>query len=238
MSADKLAHHLEVQVDNSSDFFWHRVRWKAVQANLPAPPEFGLVDVGAGVGLLGDYLAKDYPLARYEFVEPIETLEERLESQWGKAANVRESTFFEGADVVTLLDVLEHIADDSGFLSELADKMPRGSKLIMTVPAMQSLWSPWDEALGHYRRYDKPMLERLFAELPLQIQEISYLFPEMLPAALLRRRRGRSEPTSAAEFPELPATVNATLTAVGGISVRMRALWPRGTSLIVIATNA
>lgn len=54
-----------------------------------------------------------------------------------------------------LLDVLEHIADDSFFLRNICDKMlPNGMGLI-AVPAFMALWSSEDEIDGHFRRYRK-----------------------------------------------------------------------------------
>ena len=52
-----------------------------------------------------------------------------------------------------LLDVLEHIEDDKGFLKLLRKKMKKGGILIMTVPAFNALWSSEDDAAGHFRRY-------------------------------------------------------------------------------------
>lgn len=55
----------------------------------------------------------------------------------------------------TCLDVLEHVEDDNRFLSSIYDKMPKGGRLILTVPAFMSLWSSEDVKLGHYRRYKR-----------------------------------------------------------------------------------
>lgn len=78
---------------------------------------------------------------------------------------------------VTLLDMLEHIEDDRGFLSDLSAKMASGSTLIMTTPALQRLWSRWDPSLGRYRRYGTRMLRSLIEPLPVRVREIRDLFP-------------------------------------------------------------
>ena len=82
------------------------------------------------------------------------------------------------ADLVTLLDVIEHIEDDHGFLAEIADAMRPGAQLVVTVPALPQLWSPWDEELGHHRRYTKQTLCAVPQGVPLVVDEVSYLFPE------------------------------------------------------------
>lgn len=211
------------------------MRWQAVRAYLPREETFELVDVGAGAGLLGEYLAAELPQARYRFVEPIDALEDLLEARWGPEANARGDDRYSAARFVCLLDVLEHQEDDRAFAMQLAAKIEPGSTLLITVPALNRLWSQWDEDLGHYRRYDRSRMERCMAGLPFRPLELSYLFPEMILPALARkrRRRGAGEPR-AAEFPDLPRAVNAAALAVGSLTVRARRLWPAGTSLLAV----
>jgi SAM-dependent methyltransferase len=56
-------------------------------------------------------------------------------------------------DTVVVLDVLEHIADDVGFLRRLSSALRPGGNLVIKVPAGRWLYSPMDEAIGHHRRY-------------------------------------------------------------------------------------
>jgi hypothetical protein len=243
---DPLEAHLQRQIEHSRDFFWHRLRWKAVAGELGAEP-FELTDVGAGIGLVGTFMATQYPSSTYRFVEPLESLVTELEARFGAAANHNGAASYAGSRYITLLDVLEHIEDHRGFLEDLTAKMDPGATLVMTVPALLSLWSEWDVALGHYRRYDKAMIADVFAGLPVRVREVSYLFPEMLPPALLRRRRrpASAPPDSAgtgiadadaskAEFPDLPRPVNELLYQAGSLSLRGRRRWPAGTSVLAI----
>jgi len=233
-----LESHLLRQIEHSREFFWHRLRWRALSFHLPADRSFELVDVGAGVGLLGDFLQREVPGASYRFVEPIASLEEYLESCFGADANVRATASFGGAEIVTLMDVLEHQPDDRNFLAELLDKMEPGAVLIVTVPALMSLWSKWDVALGHCRRYDKASFRRCLAGLPVEVRELSYLFPEMIPLGWLRKLQGhiaREKPAARrAEFPDLPRTLNRMLYGFGTVSLRLRSFWPAGTSLLAV----
>jgi hypothetical protein len=233
---DGLERHLAHQIEHGREFFWHRLRWAVVSRYLPEAP-FTLVDVGAGVGLIGEFLREARPQAAYRFVEPIPFLEEHLERRYGTAANAKDDAFYEGASVVTLLDVLEHQEDDRAFMSELAGRLDPGATLLVTVPAGAYLWSEWDVRLGHRRRYDPVAFERAIAGLPLQVVELGYLFPELVPLGILRKlgtRRPRRDPDGAAvEFPELPRPVNELLYRVGSASLR-RAVWPVGTSLLAV----
>lgn len=230
--SDPLEGHLNRQLERSREFFWNRVRWELIQSHLPAGP-LELVDVGAGPGFLGDYLADNRPDARYSFVEPIAGLESGLIERFGASANRRE-TDYRGAGIITMLDVLEHIEDDRGFLAELAGKMEAGAMVLMTVPAMPSLWSNWDVLLGHYRRYTKASLASAVEPSGFEIVERSYLFPELIPLGWWRRLRERAGADGAAddaEFPDLPDPLNETLYRVASGTKAARSIWPAGTSL-------
>jgi hypothetical protein len=234
-----LERHLLHQVNHSASFFWHRVRFRAVASFLPRERPFRLLDIGAGAGFLGDFLRQEYTRATYFFTEPLEALEQALEQRFGAAANARTRGTYADIDYVTLLDVLEHQADDRRFLRDLVDRMDTGATLIITVPAMRSLWSAWDVALGHFRRYDKPSLREALSNTDLEVHEINYLFPELVIPALVRKRRQRTAGGAAAhaEFPGLPPLLNNVLTALGTGSVRFRRLSPMGTSLLAAATR-
>jgi hypothetical protein len=199
---------------------------------------FALVDVGAGAGLLGQFLAKDRPLAAYAFVEPIDSLREFLRGQYGTSADLACHEGVYPADFVTLLDVLEHQENDREFLRDLVQKMAPGTTLLITVPALQHLWSQWDVALGHFRRYEKSTLLSCTEGLPLTIREVSFLFPEMVPLGKFRARkkdRGSTEGESS-EFPDLPGVVNDALYGLGSASLALRHRWRTGTSLFLAAT--
>jgi hypothetical protein len=241
--SEALEAHLRRQIEHSSRFFWHRLRWRAVRGYLPEGRSFELVDVGAGAGLVGAYLACDRPLGAYRFVEPIESLRRTLRERHGASADAADAARYDGADVVTLLDVLEHQEHDHEFLAALVAKMNPGATLLLTVPALPNLWSQWDVALGHFRRYDKATLHACTDALPLTVQETSFLFPEMVPLGLWRRRRKPTVRAEAAdiapddaEFPDLPRIVNDALYGLGTASLALRRHIGTGTSIFLAAT--
>jgi Methyltransferase domain len=241
MDATTLESHLNRQAQRSKSFFWNRLRWDLVTSQLPPRTAFELVDVGAGPGFLGDYLRQAQPEVDYRFVEPLEGLENGLEERFGAAANLRESDSFAGAGFVTLLDVLEHQEDDRAFLRELAEKMAPASRLLLTVPAMPSLWSEWDVVLGHHRRYTKESMRAAIAGLPFEAEEVSYIFPELLPLGWIRRlRRGSGDAVAddSAEFPDLPGWLNQGLYRFGTLTMARRRRWPAGTSLFASLRRA
>lgn len=230
--SDPLEDHLRSQIRVSNELFWHRLRWDAVSSYLPSEESFELVDVGAGAGRLGDHLAERFARARYRFVEPIASLRSSLVERFGAGADATDDRSFGGARFVTLLDVLEHQYDDVRFLEELVAKLDPGTTLILTVPALERLWSNWDVALGHHRRYDKAALLTCFRDLPLAVREVTYLFPELVPLGLVRASRNRAT----SELPELARPLNSALYQVGRASLALRRHWRTGTSLFLVAT--
>jgi hypothetical protein len=238
-----LESHLLDQVDRAHGFFWHRARWRVVSSYLPKEAPFELVDVGAGSGVLAAFLERERPLARYRFVEPIDSLRCFLREHYGAEADAGDDADYLSAGFVTLLDVLEHQQDDRAFLTELVDRMRPGATLLVTVPAGQHLWSRWDVSLGHLRRYDRSSLAACTRGLPLRTHEVSYLFPEMVPAAAWRARRGdrrRHHPSASgldeASFPDLPRAANEALAALSKATAALRRHWAWGTSLFLAAT--
>ena len=86
------------------------------------------------------------------------------------------------ATVVTLLDVLEHVDDDAAILREMIRLVRPGGLVVITVPALQCLWSDWDVALHHRRRYHRPELRRLCTDPGVEILHCAYFNSLALPA--------------------------------------------------------
>lgn len=64
-------------------------------------------------------------------------------------------------DCILYIDVLEHIEGDREEVLKAIDRLKYGGKLIIVGPAHQWLFTPFDEAIGHYRRYTKSMVREL-----------------------------------------------------------------------------
>jgi SAM-dependent methyltransferase len=90
-------------------------------------------------------------------------------------------------DNVLLLDVMEHIEDDLALLVEASRVTHSGGKIIITVPALEFLWSNHDLGQGHYRRYTRGKLIALTKVAGLKIEKLSYFnFFFSLPIMIIR----------------------------------------------------
>jgi 2-polyprenyl-3-methyl-5-hydroxy-6-metoxy-1,4-benzoquinol methylase len=78
-------------------------------------------------------------------------------------------------DSIVLLNVLEHVSDDASALRHMnAILAPRG-KVILIIPAFESLYGPIDANLGHYRRYSKKSFRALVEAQGFQIHTLRYM---------------------------------------------------------------
>lgn len=79
-----------------------------------------------------------------------------------------------GYDTVLCLDVLNHVQDDRQTLTEIAEVLADGGRLILAVPAFPRLLGPRDRTLGHLRRYTRAQLRRLLSEQGLVVEVMRY----------------------------------------------------------------
>jgi SAM-dependent methyltransferase len=74
-------------------------------------------------------------------------------------------------DLVCALDILEHVADDEGALSELARVAAPGATVLLSVPLHQHAWTAFDEFVGHCRRYEPERIMALLAQHGFTIEQ-------------------------------------------------------------------
>lgn len=91
-------------------------------------------------------------------------------------------------DALLLLDVLEHFEDEGSVLESVSSTLVPGGLLVVTVPAMPLLWSRYDEACGHCRRYTRRSLLDLLNRCGFESVFTSYFMCLLAPAVLLMRR--------------------------------------------------
>ena len=141
------------------ELFSRALNWKRYWAGRMSPFVRGAVlEVGAGTGINTPFL-KSAKCSRWLCLEPDPALARELEPRCGSIGcevqvgtldDVPEASRF---DTILYVDVLEHIEHDRTELLRAAGLLRVGGHLIVLAPAHQWLFSPFDAAIGHYRRY-------------------------------------------------------------------------------------
>ena len=146
-------------------------------------------------------------------------------------------------DLLLALDVVEHVEDDIHALTECHRILKAGGSLIITVPAFMALWSPWDESLGHRRRYTAPELAQALRKAGFSVKTMTYSFFFVFPAAILFRsvkRLIQKDPRSySSDFIPLPRVLNSILLQVGQlerwVTTKLNLRFPFGLSVVSVA---
>jgi SAM-dependent methyltransferase len=132
------------------------LRWDAVQPLLPGTGG-RVLDIGAGTGTIGSFLADRY---EYVGVEP-DPISHTVASERIGARGVVHNLAVEKLeprgdfDVVCAFEVLEHIEDDVAALSLWARHLRPEGSIVVSVPHGSRRFSEGDARLGHFRRYDE-----------------------------------------------------------------------------------
>ena len=104
-------------------------------------------------------------------------------------------------DAMLVLDVIEHIDDDRGFLRRIAQLLLPGGVAVVSVPARPDLFSEYDRIQGHRRRYLPDSLRAAFLDTGLTVSQLFWWGAWMVP--VLRRMRSVNRQTYA-EYLRLP----------------------------------
>jgi SAM-dependent methyltransferase len=73
-------------------------------------------------------------------------------------------------DLVCALDIVEHVDDDDGAMSELSRVAKSGATVLISAPLHPSLWTSFDDFVGHKRRYEPPCLLAKLAQHHLVVE--------------------------------------------------------------------
>lgn len=176
--------------------------WKRYLARVLAHHLVGdVLEVGAGLGATTAALC-DGRQKRWLCLEPDRVMAEGLVTDIeagrlpaccrvvaGTLQNIPDTERF---NAILYIDVLEHIQDDIGELARAAARLAGGGTLIVVSPAYPALYSPFDAAIGHYRRYTQTSLAHAappwLEPVTLRHLDAVGLLASVANRALLRRR--------------------------------------------------
>lgn len=146
------------------------------------------LDIGAGDAWLALRLLRDLPEGSTmtcwdENFEEADLCELREQNPDASFVVQRPGDLF---DVISLLDVLEHVENDEAFLASVVENCLRpGGLALVSVPAYSSLFTRHDTALQHFRRYDPSQIRALIEHSGLIILHDGGLFTSLLPVRLV-----------------------------------------------------
>jgi len=157
-------------------------RWKGYwSGQVKAFVNGRVLDAGCGIGANAEWLMH-LGVTSYTFLEPDAGLLAQVprhtnhpliaaaERIHGTTADLSHRAF----DTILYIDVIEHIADAQAELRRAYDLLAPDGRLIILVPAFQYLFSEFDAAIGHHRRYSKGLLQEHLPE-ELQLVRLHYL---------------------------------------------------------------
>ena len=158
-------------IGSELEIFAHAKNWKSYYKSLISP-FLGeqVLEVGAGIGattaILCEHTSKKWvclepdPNLKGVIDQNIEngSLPAVCESQLGTVASLNNNDLFSS---ILYIDVVEHIENDEVELEQAALHLKPGGALIVLSPAHNWLFTPFDQKIGHYRRYSKKSLSAI-----------------------------------------------------------------------------
>lgn len=140
-----------------------------------------IIELGAGTGSFADCLLEVHKPSQLTLYEPavnlFPSLQQRFEGRPGVTPihdHLDERTASLSADTAVMVNVLEHIEDDSRCLRDIHRVLTPDGHLLLFVPALPAIYGSLDRAFEHFRRYTKPGLRQKLAETRFQVEEIRY----------------------------------------------------------------
>lgn len=228
-------------VGGELDVFFEARAWKEMWLRSLQPWLRGKVlEVGAGLGGTTRYL-RNSKVTELTALEPDPALCARYRKEMADWLGSKRVILREGTlgglppeptfDCIVYIDVLEHIQEDREELAEASQRLRPGGALVVLSPAFEILRSPFDDAVGHVRRYRRQSLEAAFPA-GIRIEASRYLDSAGALLSLMNRLWLKSgQPT-----PRQIRFWNQWVIPVSRLTDRwMKRLW--GRSVLVVGTR-
>lgn len=187
---------------------------------LPKDDQVKILDIGCGSGLMLNDLEKVGQTFGMDMSdEAISFSKEIFGGTVEKGALPDQVPYQEDFfDLITALDVIEHIDDDVGSISAIRALLVPGGKCIFTVPAYMFLWSAHDDMNQHKRRYTLPELNEKLVKAGFSVEKISYYNTLLFPAVFLVRMLNNVLRREGASDTDMPGrAMNYVLKKIFGI---------------------
>jgi 2-polyprenyl-3-methyl-5-hydroxy-6-metoxy-1,4-benzoquinol methylase len=194
---------------SARDHWYYRSKQLALDSMLQDTSFRRVADIGAGSAVFSKHLlergAETALCVDSAYAQDHSTTYDGKPIRFVRAADAT------GADLVLLMDVLEHVDDDVQLIKSSVAGAAEGAHVLISVPAFPSLFSAHDRFLEHRRRYTIRSLESVVTAAGLKIVSTRYFFAMILPLAAALRVLERKGPPKSSLTAHSPF-VNALLT--------------------------
>jgi hypothetical protein len=191
------------------ELFAKATNWKKYLASKLRPYINGnVIEVGAGFGSSTKYLCHGGQ-AKWLCLDPDPSFARHLEQRiasgdlpaacQARCGVLADLVPEELADTILYIDVLEHIENDEDEMNTATAHLSPGGRTIVLSPAFNWLYSPFDKAIGHHRRYTTKDAKRLTVP-HLVLQRIFFLDSVGLFASLANRILVKASTPSASQI--------------------------------------
>lgn len=224
----------------SLEHFWVRRRLEVLLAlaGQAAQDMAPAADIGCGRGLLQSQLERAYGLAVDGFDLDENALGHNVSTVSGLYVYNIHDRLPELAGkykTIFLFDVLEHVADELGFLESALHHLQPGGLLYVNLPAYQHLFSAYDTMAGHLRRYTLGQAEALGRRAGLRLVKSTYwgapYYPLLVVRKLLLRLKKTESDIVATGFDAKSDRLNTALGHIGRLEPLPQRLF--GTSVML-----
>jgi SAM-dependent methyltransferase len=180
--------------------FWFQARNRLLEWTLrrEAPTARTFLEVGCGTGYVAAAIDRAFPQLETWgvdlHVEGLRIARRRASAVRLAQADAFDLPFLGGFDVVGAFDVVEHLDNDAAALDSMHSALRPGGVILLTVPQHPQLWSAFDVASNHRRRYRPNELEKKLSDAGFEaIHSLSFV-TLLLPVMAVSRLRiaGRS----------------------------------------------
>jgi hypothetical protein len=192
------------------ELFADALNWKTYWSKSLSRYAAGtVIEVGAGIGSSTRYICAHSGIDRCICLEPDPNFAVHLSNlvSTGSLPNyceIRCSILADlpsnvQADAIFYVDVLEHIESDFEEVATAATHLMPGGRLVVLSPAFGWLYTPFDKAIGHHRRYSRKDVKRLTAP-GLEVERVFFLDSLGLLLSMANRLILRSDAPTAGQI--------------------------------------
>jgi len=225
----------------TENHFWIRRRFEVMRrlADSAIRKAANCAEIGCGNGLLQKAVEDFYgiPVAGFELNEV--ALQKNVSCSsplYCYNIHQRNAEFRNYFDVLFMFDVLEHIEDESAFLQSVKFHLADSGSLIINVPAHEFVFSDYDRAAGHLRRYSAGRLKKVAEQNGFKLRDFSYWGLPLVPLLLLRKMVSLRPENGKAGFDPGSRTMNSLLSYVARCEPIPQTLL--GTSVMAVLEKA